>query len=183
MLVLLRMEGRARGFVGTYTSRKNSRKRHRHSTRAQTVRQDLDRIGERQWRESDVVEAEEDEEHGDDGASYDFAAVVGVHGAQSGDDGECKEHADRTGEPERTTAVAFCGGCADEGEDCVPDLETEVDESLGDGIRHADAFENRGEVVGDWIVVSVVFQWKEAKVLLWKDKGGPYRCHFQPTES
>jgi hypothetical protein len=97
-----------------HTGRKDRRESYRHSARAQTVRQDLDRVGKRQWREGDVIEAKEDEEHGDDGASDDAAAVLRVYGTQSCDDGECEEHADGAGEPQWTAAVTFCGGCADE---------------------------------------------------------------------
>lgn len=110
-------------------------------------RQDLDRVGDRQWCEGNVVECKEYEEKRNSRTAGCFDGMLGKRRAQCRDDYKGGEHAASRDEPERATTEPFCANCTTEGEECIPYLEGKVDASLCDGAGDADTLQDWGEVV------------------------------------
>lgn len=109
--------------------------------------QNLDRVGDRERRESNVVESEEDEEKGHCSASSSFNGMLSEGGTESCDDDEGYEHARGGDEPKRTAAKTLCADSTTECKNSIPDLEGKVDTGLSDGARDANALEDRRQVV------------------------------------
>lgn len=121
---------------------------------AKIVWQNLDRVGDGEWGECNVVEAEKDEEKSYSRTSSGGNAVFGESSAESCDDDKGDQHTGSREKPERATTIAFGSECTSEGQTSIPELQSQVDAGLGDRAGDTDALENRCKIVRNDAIAS-----------------------------
>lgn len=117
-----------------------------HALSADRVRQDLNRVSDREGGERDTVKELEKEDEDQDGDGGGVLAGLGEEGRADGPDREGDQHADCRDAEEGAAADTFCekGGCESDAE--VPDAQDAIDQSLRRLVGYSDAVEDSGEV-------------------------------------